>query len=314
MSATTIGYQTAQYFTVGAMAAVIFDYCLTIPQEVQLIWGTKWGVIRVTFTLTRYATLMGTAMTTYSAVTDRSKYKSCAIFDDVSYTSHLMSIIAAEGLLIFRTFAFWHRNKKILVWLLVLAAFTILGAVGVSEIVKILHLADSPGNRGGCMFENGKSSAIQYVFLIIYELVLMILTLYKRFNFYKGVRGRLVSTIYCDGMIYMTCIIMVSITNIFVVLAFPHDYTAIMDALVNSLIPQVFTLTSLRPQLVIHGVLASRILFNLRQSHQSDSMIIDGMFPLANMRSTPLNAGKTTAGGSAFVSTHEDLGAKDSYE
>ncbi|KAG2353323.1 hypothetical protein BDR07DRAFT_1496461 [Suillus spraguei] len=76
MSATTLGYQTAQYFTVGAMVAVVFDYCLTIPQEVQLIWGKKWGIIRVAFTLTRYATLMGTAITTYAAVTDRSKYTS----------------------------------------------------------------------------------------------------------------------------------------------------------------------------------------------------------------------------------------------
>ncbi|KAG1791578.1 uncharacterized protein HD556DRAFT_1445211 [Suillus plorans] len=56
------------------MAAVAFDYCLTLSQEAQLIWGKKWGVIRITFTLTRYATLMGTAMTPYAAVTDRSKY------------------------------------------------------------------------------------------------------------------------------------------------------------------------------------------------------------------------------------------------
>ncbi|KAG2035406.1 hypothetical protein BDR03DRAFT_1012578 [Suillus americanus] len=76
MSATTIGYQTVQYFTVGAMAAVVFDYCLMIPQEVQLIWGRKWDVVRVVFTLTHYVTFMGTAMTTYAAVTDRSHYTS----------------------------------------------------------------------------------------------------------------------------------------------------------------------------------------------------------------------------------------------
>jgi hypothetical protein len=91
------------------------------------------------------------------------------------------------------------------------------------------------------------------------------------------------------------------------------DYTNTMDALVDSFISQVFPLTSLRPQLVIHGVLASRILFNLRQSRQSDAVIIDGMFPLANMHSTP-DAGEPIAGGSTFVSMPEDLSAKYSYK
>ncbi|KAG1899736.1 uncharacterized protein F5891DRAFT_1189544 [Suillus fuscotomentosus] len=275
MSATTVGYQTAQYFTVAAMAAVVFDYCLTLPQEVQLIWGKKWGIVRVLFTLTRYATLMGTAMTTYAAVTDRSKYTSCATFDNVSYGSHLISIIAAEGLLIFRTWAFWHQNKKMLVWLLVLAAFSIVGAVGVTRVAGILHIAGPqtpPVDQTGCVFENGKGDAIQYGFLIIYELVLMILTIYKRFNFYKDARGRLATILYRDGMIYMTCIIMASFANILITLVAPGTYTDILDA----------------PQLVIHGVLASRILFNLRhENRQSDSAIIDGIFPMVDMCCTP---------------------------
>ncbi|KAG1808868.1 uncharacterized protein BJ212DRAFT_629021 [Suillus subaureus] len=282
MSATTVGYQTAQYFTVGAMAAVVFEYCLTIPQEVQLIWGRKWDAVRVAFTLTRYATLVGTTMTTYAAVTDRSKYTSCVTFNNVSYSSHLISIIAAEGLLIFRTYAFWHQNKKLLTWLLVLAAFSILGAVGVSKLVSTFLLPSPPDvSLTGCTFGSGKGSSIQYSFLIIYELVLMILTIYKRFNFYKDVRTRLVTTLYRDGMIYMTCIIMVSFTNIVVALVVPGTYTNVLDA----------------PQLVIHGVLASRILFNLRQSRQSDSMIIDGIFPIADHSIAFVNTNQGTVEG-----------------
>ncbi|KAG1789002.1 uncharacterized protein HD556DRAFT_1399858 [Suillus plorans] len=246
------------------MAAVVFDYCLMLPQEVQLIWGKNWGIIRVLFTLTRYATLMGTAMTTYAAVTDQSKYTSCATFDNVSY-----------GLLIFRTWAFWHQNKKTLVWLLVVAAFSILGAVGVTRVAGILHIAGPqtpPVDQTGCIFENGKDDAIQYGFLIIYELALMILTIYKRFNFYKDARGRLATILYRDGMIYMTCIIMASFANILIALVAPGTYADILDA----------------PQLVIHGVLASRILLNLQhENHQSGSAIIDAIFPMVDMCRTP---------------------------
>ncbi|KAG1805876.1 hypothetical protein EV424DRAFT_1429232 [Suillus variegatus] len=176
------------------------------------------------------------------------------------------------GLLIFRTFAFWHQNKKLLVWLIVLAAFSIVGAVGVLRVVSV-HIADPRGaNSTSCVFENGKGGAIQYGFLVIYELVLMILTIYKRFSFYKDARGRLVTILYRDGMIYMTCIIMASFANILLTAVAPTTYSDTLDA----------------PQLVIHGVLASRILLNLRhESHRSDSAIIDEILPMADMRRTP---------------------------
>ncbi|KAJ8595173.1 hypothetical protein M405DRAFT_398698 [Rhizopogon salebrosus TDB-379] len=94
----------------------------------------------------------------------------------------------------------------------------------------------------------------------------MILTVYKRFHFYKDLHSRLVTTLYRDGLVYMACIIMASVANIFVGLFAPTSYTAITDV----------------PQLVVHGVLASRILFNLRQSRETDSEIIGRIFPLAH--------------------------------
>ncbi|KAG2143137.1 hypothetical protein BD769DRAFT_1661566 [Suillus cothurnatus] len=242
MSATTIGFQTAQVnpslssshdFTtsinivcltmeiVGAMAAVVFDYWLTISQKVQLIWGTKWNVIKVMFTLARYAALIGTAMTTYVKVHKLYNFRQSLI----QFTSDKHS--RCRRLAYFSHTCLLASEQEI-------ASVTsrpCCGAVGVSEVVKTLHLDDSPENRTGCMFESGKDDVVQYIFLIIYELVLVILTLYKIFNFYKGVRGRLVTTIYRDGMIYMTCTIMASIANIYVILAVPPDYTAIMDAL-----------------------------------------------------------------------------------
>ncbi|KAJ8583739.1 hypothetical protein M405DRAFT_866792 [Rhizopogon salebrosus TDB-379] len=135
MSAASTGLQTAQYFTVGA----IYDYCLTIAPEVQLIWGRRWNVIRITFTLTRYLTFIGAAMTTYAAVADRSKFKSCSTFNNASKALHMISIIAAEGLLIFRTFAFWRQSKKMLIWLLTLAATCIAGSVGLTKVVDSLN-------------------------------------------------------------------------------------------------------------------------------------------------------------------------------
>ncbi|KAJ8583233.1 hypothetical protein M405DRAFT_867188 [Rhizopogon salebrosus TDB-379] len=168
--------------SVGAVA--IYDDCLTIAPEVRLIWGRRWNVIRVTFTLTRHLTFIGAAMTTYAAVADRFKFKSCSTFNNGSKALHMTSIIAAEGLLIFRTFAFWQQSKKVLIWLLILAAVV---------------------------------ASVANIFVGLFAL---------------------------EAMSYIT----------------------ITDT----------------PQFVMHGVLASRILFNLRQSHETDSKTIDRIFPLAH--------------------------------
>ncbi|KAG2152735.1 hypothetical protein DEU56DRAFT_513087 [Suillus clintonianus] len=294
MSAINTGLQTAQYFTVGAMAVAIFDYCLTITQEVQLIWGRKWNVMRVTFTLARYVTFIGAAMTTFAAVADRSKYTSCSTFNSVSSASHMISIIAAEGLLIFRTFAFWQQSKKVLVWLLLLAAICIAGSVGVTKAVNSLNHPAPGANTTGCVFESGNTSAIQYGFLILFELVLIILNVYKRFHFYQDSRSRLVAILYRDGLVYMTCIIIASVANIFIDVFAPAAYTNIMDG----------------PQLVIHGVLASRILFNLRESRESESAIIGRIIPLAHIHHTP--SPSTTSGESTLINIqHNDHRAKD---
>jgi hypothetical protein len=68
------------------------------------------------------------------------------------------------------------------------------------------------------------------------------------------------------------------------------SYIAIMHAArvsKLSLLCRFLPLIVPRPQLVIHGVLASRILFNLRQSRETDSEIIGGIFPLAHASKLP---------------------------
>jgi hypothetical protein len=73
-----------------------------------------------------------------------------------------------------------------------------------------------------------------------------------------------------------------------------------------------FPLIVLRPQLVIHGVLASRILFNLRQSRETDSEIISRMFPLAHMHHR-LSSGPTTIRDPTLVDPHDHDRVKDPY-
>ncbi|KAG2750328.1 hypothetical protein P692DRAFT_20730086 [Suillus brevipes Sb2] len=163
-------------------------------------------------------------------------------------------IVAAEGLLIIRTYAFWKQNKRLLAVLLVLAAISIACAVSITQVVNNLAAPPDPSAppTSNCTFEAGRSSAIQYGFLVAYELLLMSLTVFKRYQDYRDSNSRLVRAIFHGGVRYMTAIIFVSIVNILIMSVVPQSYDEMMDV----------------PQLVLHSMLASRVLFSLRESDQ----------------------------------------------
>jgi len=192
-------------------------------------------------------------MTVYTAVKTRTG--NCSPFATASDVIHLLGFVAAEGLLIIRTYAFWQCNKKMLVGLLIFAAAMFTAAVVESSLVDVPAGFSNPGD---CIFADSRDSSAQYVFLLVFELVVLCLTLVRGAKIRRSqmnqliTMSKLVITLYRDGVFYVCCIILLSLTNIITIFSVPIAYT-------NSLV----TL-----QLVLHSVLASRILFHLRESNE----------------------------------------------
>ncbi|KAH7921435.1 hypothetical protein BV22DRAFT_1132265 [Leucogyrophana mollusca] len=261
-----VGLQTAKYFTIAASALLVFDYCITFQSEVHWIWGRRWDVTRIMFTISRYLTFAAAFMTSYAAVKNRDG-ENCIPYGHASNAIHIISIISAEGLLILRTYAFWQGNKKVLASLLVLGVACIIGSVSVSAFVVAMQSSvagmvlplkrsldpESPpaATSSGCIFESSRSSAYQYFFLVLYESVLLGMTVYKRQSDYRYLDSSLLTALYRDGVMYILCILLLSVTNIIVAVVVPIGYSNMTDG----------------PQIVTHSILASRILFSLRQVH-----------------------------------------------
>ncbi|KIJ66373.1 hypothetical protein HYDPIDRAFT_109386 [Hydnomerulius pinastri MD-312] len=240
-------------------------------------------------------TFVGVGMTTCAATSVRTG-ENCVNFDRTSTATHLISIIAAEGklalfarsaadvlhlhvtgLLIIRTFAFYQNNKKILYILLVVAAIAIAGAIGITELVEKLQGPPPAGDTYGCEFGTSDATAIEYGFLVLFEAILMGLTVHKRFAYYRDSRSPLLMKLYWDGLIYMSFVLLASLFNIIIKLPFfvVDNFASIMDS----------------PQLVIHGVLASRIFFNLRETNlQTQQMVFGSHIPLSRAGAASTNA------------------------
>ncbi|KAG0698816.1 hypothetical protein DFH29DRAFT_81347 [Suillus ampliporus] len=231
-------------------AVLIFDYCITLEAESQWVWHRKWTLVRFILTVSRYLPFLALGMTFTAAL--RTQYypgESCVKFGQASSMLHIICVVAAEGLLIFRIYASW-TSKRLLAFLLVFPAVCVMGSYILS--VNFLNHTNNLPDPGECLFVGGRDSIFQYGTLFLYELVLLCLMLFIRFRRYNSTTGQLQETFFNDSVRYMICIMSASPFSIILNMAPPISWISITSSL----------------QIVIHSVVASRILFNLRQSEE----------------------------------------------
>ncbi|KAG2123502.1 hypothetical protein BD769DRAFT_909362 [Suillus cothurnatus] len=249
--------QISKYANIGTLAILIFDYCITFEDEVHWTWSRPWGLIRIIFTISRYLPFVGSGMTAYAVLRPSGPCPASGAENII----HIISIVAAEGLLVIRTWAFWQKSRKLLIGLLIYSAATVIGAVSMNLLPNHQLISnDTSMIPGPCNFEASRNAALVYAILAQFECVILILTAYKWFHDYRDseIHSSIVATVYGGSMLYISCIIAITVTNVIIDAALPIGFSNMFDTL----------------QIVIHSVVASRILFHLRSSdsraHESD--------------------------------------------
>ncbi|KAG2067949.1 hypothetical protein BDR04DRAFT_1104106 [Suillus decipiens] len=105
--------QIPKFANVGAFALLVFDFCITFQDEVNWTWFRPWDITRIIFVISRYLPFIGAGLTVYDALNDVGS----PVRDQAENVIHIIGIVAAEGLLVIRTWAFWQRSKKMLIGL-----------------------------------------------------------------------------------------------------------------------------------------------------------------------------------------------------
>ncbi|KAJ8580924.1 hypothetical protein M405DRAFT_19496 [Rhizopogon salebrosus TDB-379] len=248
------GIQASKYCNVGTFAVLIFDYCITIEAESRWVWNRKWTFVRLIFTISRYLPFCAIGMTFAAAL--RTQYypgESCVRYGVVSHVLHILCIIAAEGLLIIRIYVAWN-SKRLLTFLLVFPVVCFVSSYILSDTQLVFNFTNMISNPipdpGNCLFSGGRNNVFEYSALLLYELVLLCLMLFVRFRRYKNGIGAFQQIFFKDTTRYMLYIMIMSSISIILTMAPPITWVSITDS----------------PQILMHSVLASRILFNLRES------------------------------------------------
>ncbi|KAH6913673.1 hypothetical protein BKA70DRAFT_1263707 [Coprinopsis sp. MPI-PUGE-AT-0042] len=142
---------------IASLAVLHYDYLLTLPDEIDYVWRSRWRLSTLFYTFCRYA-LVANFLYSLSIIKGSHiincdiGYMICGI---LSIFGHI-GIIAVWGL---RTYAVWQRNKYII---------GLLGLPGVAVIILLIIRAPFNRCKGAQTFKGlrGVISALVVVFEI----------------------------------------------------------------------------------------------------------------------------------------------------
>ncbi|TFY71511.1 hypothetical protein EVG20_g1502 [Dentipellis fragilis] len=255
----------------------IYDYLLTLPDEVALIWGSHWTVTKAIFFLNRYIPFANIGIGIYSDFGYNTSNATChALYSTIAWMI-ICGVAVTMTIFILRTWAIWGKNQIIgygLGILLLMACIAM--SVLVQRILRSVEFTPvvpiSPNLRGCFITKADTLQYICYAITLAYESVIIVLTLIKGWQHLRTSNSRLVVLLYRDGILAYLLIFASSIANVLVLLLGPLEYA---DLLILT-------------QRVIHVILTNRIFLNIRRSALARRLVMTRpeVIELEDIRST----------------------------
>ncbi|CAE7224110.1 unnamed protein product [Rhizoctonia solani] len=183
----------AKYLIVAVFAFSIYDIVLTYSREVQHIWGSRWTLVRILFTIARYLVpciLMHTSITGLGLMGSK-----------VWHPDDLISIIRLTESI--------YRLWMLAILLLVFASSQFPPALLIGKTIQKLEVIDNPlpGLLTGCVTTSSSSASTRWVQLffssLTYESTLFLLTVARAWSLNRrGVGTPIMILLTRDGAWY----------------------------------------------------------------------------------------------------------------
>ncbi|KAF8529366.1 hypothetical protein JB92DRAFT_2861729 [Gautieria morchelliformis] len=178
------------YNTLAASMFIFWEHCITFNEEVDLIWrAKKWGTVNTLFVVMRYMafSIRIVELVFYTNVFGliRPSTSQCIAWLRFEAASGYILFFCVEVVLMMRVFAFYGRNRLLLVTLLALfacesaARITILG-ITMPNIVIVPNPLPPHLHAGACLIVSVPSIFSNYwVPGLIFESILFLLVVYQ---------------------------------------------------------------------------------------------------------------------------------------
>jgi hypothetical protein len=231
--------QLRNFISVGSFALLLYEYVLTLPQEISTIWGQSSAktIMPWLFFLARYPPIVFFCLFAYTkpAIPMRRLFSGTeegdhGVISNVQDWLFFVSVLAGcEGILLVRTWALWSCSRKML-WVL---SVVYLGML-ILAILMLLYPVWSKADQQQDLFAYATIAAV--------ETLIIVLTIYRVVNHLRLRTARkLLKMVYRDGIVYYSCILTLSLMNLTLQLLYKDKPLLLSDL-----------------QLVIHSVLCTR--------------------------------------------------------
>ncbi|TDL18932.1 hypothetical protein BD410DRAFT_458109 [Rickenella mellea] len=209
------------------MALLAYDFMLTSGDEVRLIWGSKWNSIKVLFFATRYPVFIdGPLYLAMHFIPNLDPSLCNTFFATTSWILHI-GVSTAGIIMLIKTYALYGCNRSIgIVFVTIFMGVNIPAIIFVNRSLKSLKfLTPSPlPTLAPCIvISSDRVTFLNFVFLIILQLAVVILSIWKGVYQWRENRGRLINTLVKDGVVYFLCLFAISTANAIVLVAAPSS-------------------------------------------------------------------------------------------
>ncbi|KIM44057.1 hypothetical protein M413DRAFT_443118 [Hebeloma cylindrosporum] len=262
------------YFDVSASTLFVWDYMLTFRMEVDLVWKSKWTFMKGLYLFQRYLPFIDTAwLVLYRQTGGNLTRTACWDTYHASGVLMIVGLAASEMILTIRTWAVWNRNRRLSIILPILYAL-VWGSCFffLSKFLNSLRSSDPPypGFKGCFVTHASKDLNFLWVLLAVWNTMVLMLMLIPAVRTYRsgGENGRLFKTVYRDGLIYYLYLFALALANVIVIATLPSQFQEPLTVM----------------ERVIHSMLASRVLLEIRAQAGEDR---DASYILTEIRYNP---------------------------
>lgn len=236
-----------KYAYVALVTLWAYDYVITLDEELSFLTRSTWRIVKYLYLVCRYVPFFYLTVVSSRSLASHPSLSMCQTLYSVNSYVGILIIVSAESIFFVRTYAIWDRSKRIL-WAFVATVIFLL-----TPIVGILVKYDSSTTVTewiatgvpGCS-KTGETSAVLYVYvlMVIAELEILCLTLYRAIAKYRRERRvNVLRVLVQHNVFYFMSGVGSSVVLIIAIVMFPPSYSDVVSSM----------------QITVHAALVTRM-------------------------------------------------------
>ncbi|KAJ7697172.1 hypothetical protein B0H17DRAFT_1328928 [Mycena rosella] len=172
------------YLAVASLCILIYDHLVCIPEEVELIWKSRWGVAKIVYIWNRYFSLIAVSLNTSVILRDISSSHVCIGWLQVQGSSSTVVIATVDFVLMLRVWILYGRQQW-MAWLFAIFGIaevlimTVVDVFAFREMQEYVHLGRSSIVKGCYAYNVPRFLTVYAAVPLLVTFMMFAMTLYK---------------------------------------------------------------------------------------------------------------------------------------